>query len=220
VRARLPGERQLLEPGRAHRAGAQDRAPHARDQRDGARGHRRRDGSPRASPTSTRAPTGNGPASTARCGPASWCSRPARSRRRGCSSTRARRSFPDGLANSSGTVGRYITDTTGTDVAGFVPEAARPRAAQRGRRGRDARLHAVVARQREAPTSARLPHRGVGRARAAGYGFLGGIQRLPNPGARRPRGKAPPRAAATAPSSRTTTAASTARRSASRGAAR
>jgi choline dehydrogenase-like flavoprotein len=29
--------------------------------------------------------------------------------------------FPQGLANSSGTVGRYITDTTGTDVAGFIP---------------------------------------------------------------------------------------------------
>jgi choline dehydrogenase-like flavoprotein len=26
-----------------------------------------------------------------------------------------------GLANSSGTVGKYITDTTGTDVAGFIP---------------------------------------------------------------------------------------------------
>jgi choline dehydrogenase-like flavoprotein len=30
--------------------------------------------------------------------------------------------FPNGLANSSGTVGRYITDTTGTDVAGFIPK--------------------------------------------------------------------------------------------------
>ena len=29
--------------------------------------------------------------------------------------------FPNGLANSSGTVGKYITDTTGTDVAGFIP---------------------------------------------------------------------------------------------------
>lgn len=29
--------------------------------------------------------------------------------------------FPHGLANSSGTVGKYLTDTTGTDVAGFVP---------------------------------------------------------------------------------------------------
>jgi choline dehydrogenase-like flavoprotein len=29
--------------------------------------------------------------------------------------------FPHGLANSSGVVGRYLTDTTGTDVAGFIP---------------------------------------------------------------------------------------------------
>ena len=29
--------------------------------------------------------------------------------------------FPNGLANSSGTVGKYLTDTTGTDLAGFIP---------------------------------------------------------------------------------------------------
>jgi choline dehydrogenase-like flavoprotein len=29
--------------------------------------------------------------------------------------------FPQGLANGSGTVGRYLTDTTGTSVAGFIP---------------------------------------------------------------------------------------------------
>jgi choline dehydrogenase-like flavoprotein len=29
--------------------------------------------------------------------------------------------FPTGLANSSGTVGKYITDTTGSDVSGFIP---------------------------------------------------------------------------------------------------
>lgn len=29
--------------------------------------------------------------------------------------------FPEGLANSSGMVGKYLTDTTGTDVAGFIP---------------------------------------------------------------------------------------------------
>jgi choline dehydrogenase-like flavoprotein len=29
---------------------------------------------------------------------------------------------PDGLANSSGVVGRYITDTTGTGVGGFIPK--------------------------------------------------------------------------------------------------
>ncbi|HYR07075.1 MAG TPA: GMC family oxidoreductase, partial [Longimicrobium sp.] len=30
--------------------------------------------------------------------------------------------FPQGLANGSGTVGKYLTDTTGTDVAGFIPK--------------------------------------------------------------------------------------------------
>jgi choline dehydrogenase-like flavoprotein len=30
--------------------------------------------------------------------------------------------FPHGLANSSGVVGTYLTDTTGTDVAGFIPK--------------------------------------------------------------------------------------------------
>jgi choline dehydrogenase-like flavoprotein len=29
--------------------------------------------------------------------------------------------FPQGVANSSGTVGKYITDTTGTDAAGYIP---------------------------------------------------------------------------------------------------
>jgi choline dehydrogenase-like flavoprotein len=29
--------------------------------------------------------------------------------------------FPQGLANASGTLGKYITDTTGTDVAGYIP---------------------------------------------------------------------------------------------------
>jgi choline dehydrogenase-like flavoprotein len=32
--------------------------------------------------------------------------------------------FPQGLANSSGVVGKYLTDTTGTDVAGFIPAMA------------------------------------------------------------------------------------------------
>jgi len=30
--------------------------------------------------------------------------------------------FPNGLANGSGTAGKYITDTTGTDVGGFIPK--------------------------------------------------------------------------------------------------
>jgi choline dehydrogenase-like flavoprotein len=32
--------------------------------------------------------------------------------------------FPHGLANSSGVVGKYLTDTTGTDMAGFIPRLA------------------------------------------------------------------------------------------------
>jgi choline dehydrogenase-like flavoprotein len=32
--------------------------------------------------------------------------------------------FPQGLANGSGTVGKYLTDTTGTDLAGFIPAMA------------------------------------------------------------------------------------------------
>ena len=82
-----------------------------------------------------------------------------------------------------------------------------PRPAQRRRRGRHAPVHAVVARQQEARLPARLPHRGVRRRRAAGFGFGGGIQ-------------TPATAAATASSSRTTTASTTARRSASPAAAR
>jgi choline dehydrogenase-like flavoprotein len=30
--------------------------------------------------------------------------------------------WPQGLANSSGTLGKYLTDTTGTDVGGFIPK--------------------------------------------------------------------------------------------------
>lgn len=30
--------------------------------------------------------------------------------------------FPNGLANSSGTVGKYLTDTTGSSVSGFIPK--------------------------------------------------------------------------------------------------
>jgi choline dehydrogenase-like flavoprotein len=30
--------------------------------------------------------------------------------------------FPNGLANSSGVVGKYLTDTTGTSVSGFIPK--------------------------------------------------------------------------------------------------
>ena len=59
---------------------------------------------------------------TTTCARASSCSRRARASRRGSCSTRSRRSFPHGLANSSGVVGKYLTDSTGTGVSGFIPK--------------------------------------------------------------------------------------------------
>ncbi len=50
---------------------------------------------------------------------------------------------------------------------GLHPRHDGSRSAQRGRRRRPARLHAVVAGQQEARLPARLPHRGVGRAASA-----------------------------------------------------
>src|SRR6266567_6787639 len=60
--------------------------------------------------------------------------------------------FPNGLANASGTVGKYITDTTGTDVGGFIPKMMD-----------------------------HVPHNhdGVGGMHLPGYGFMGGIHRYP-----------------------------------------
>ena len=66
--------------------------------------------------------------------------------------------FPNGLANSSGVVGRYLTDSTGLGVQGHIPEDGVERAAQRRRRERIASVHAVVARQQQARFPARLPH--------------------------------------------------------------
>ena len=117
--------------------------------------------------------------------------------------------FPHGLANSSGTVGRYLTDTTGVSVSGFIPKLMDRRAAQRRWRRRRASLHAVVARQPAARFPAWLPHRDWRRPAHA-------ERRVPR---RHPQvhrhgrgrsGASPP--AATASASRTTTAASTARR--------
>ena len=76
--------------------------------------------------------------------------------------------FPQGLANSSGAVGRYLTDTTGVERERVHPEDDARRAAQRGRRRRHASLHAVVARQPHARLPARLSHRARRRAADAG----------------------------------------------------
>ena len=95
----------------------QDRQAHDRRQRDGARGDDRTPTASRpASPTST-------PRSNAehQVRAQSSCSPRAAASRRACCSTRSRRGFPNGLANSSGVVGKYLTDSTGLSVSGFIP---------------------------------------------------------------------------------------------------
>ncbi len=54
-------------------------------------------------------------------------------------------SFPDGMANSSGLVGRYIMDTVGSAVCRLPAHPPGPSPSQRRWCGRHARLHALVA---------------------------------------------------------------------------
>ena len=108
------------------------------------------------------------PAARTTCARGSSCWRPARASRRGILLNSTSSRFPHGLANSSGAVGRYLTDTTGVSVSRLHPEDDGRRAAQRGRRRRHASLHAVVARQPDARFPARLSHRARRRAADAG----------------------------------------------------
>ena len=66
---------------------------------------------------------------------------------------------PAGLANSSGVLGKYLTDSTGLNVSGFIPALMDAPRYNAGRRRRHAPLRAVVGRQQEARLPARLPHR-------------------------------------------------------------
>ena len=87
--------------------------------------------------------------------------------------------FPNGLANSSGTVGKYITDTTGTDVGGFIPKMMDHVPHNHDGVGG---MHLYMPWWLE---NAKLGFpRGYhievwGGAHAPGYGFMGGIHRYP-----------------------------------------
>ncbi|HXI32511.1 MAG TPA: GMC family oxidoreductase [Gemmatimonadales bacterium] len=90
--------------------------------------------------------------------------------------------FPNGLANSSGLVGKYLTDTTGSDLAGIIPKLADSVPHNEDGVGgmhlympwwlNDAKLdfprgyHIEVWGGRDMPS----------------YGFMGGIQRFPGGG--------------------------------------
>src|SRR5207249_2287019 len=85
----------------------------------------------------------------------------------------------NGLANSSGTVGKYITDTTGTDVGGFIPKMMDHVPHNHDGVGG---MHLYMPWWLE---NAKLGFpRGYhievwGGAHAPGYGFMGGIHRYP-----------------------------------------
>ena len=90
--------------------------------------------------------------------------------------------FPDGLANSSGMVGRYLTDSTGTDVAGFIPrlmDNVPPNEDGVGG-GHIYMPWWLDNRDLDFPRGYHIEVWG-GRG-MPGYGFMGGIHRYPNGG--------------------------------------
>ncbi|MCH7682534.1 MAG: GMC family oxidoreductase [Gemmatimonadetes bacterium] len=90
--------------------------------------------------------------------------------------------FPDGLANSSGMVGRYLTDSTGTDVAGFIPRLMDnvPHNEDGVGGGHIYMPWWLDNRDLDFPRGYHIEVWG-GRG-MPGYGFMGGIQRYPNGG--------------------------------------
>ena len=87
--------------------------------------------------------------------------------------------FPNGLANSSGVVGKYLTDSTGLSVSGFIPEADGHAALQRGRRRRHA-LYVPWWGDNKKLGFPRGYHIELGGGFGMpGYGFSGGIQNYP-----------------------------------------
>ncbi len=90
--------------------------------------------------------------------------------------------FPDGLANGSGKVGKYLTDTTGAGVSGFIPSMMeRPPHNEDGAGGG----HVFMPWWLDNSTLdfPRGYHIEVGGGfHMPGYGFMGGIERYPSGG--------------------------------------
>ncbi|HEY0811119.1 MAG TPA: GMC family oxidoreductase, partial [Longimicrobiales bacterium] len=86
--------------------------------------------------------------------------------------------FPQGLGNSSGTLGKYVTDTTGTDVAGFIPKLMEHVPHNEDGVGG---MHVYMPwwldnKKLDFPRGYHIEVWG-GRRGMPGYGFMGGIQR-------------------------------------------
>ena len=202
VQPRLRSEGELLEPRRADCAGVGDGQAHAHHQRDGARGH----------------------AWQRRPGERGVVHRQEHRRRRACA-RQDRRAGGQRVRDGADVVEFKVEQLSkrprqlerhGGQVSHRHDRWQRrrvhsvdgqPHSAQPRRRGRHARVHALVARQQEARLPARLPYRSVGRHEPAVRPALAAAFSGTT-------------AAATASSSRPTTASTTARRSASTAAAR
>jgi choline dehydrogenase-like flavoprotein len=90
--------------------------------------------------------------------------------------------FPQGLANSSGMVGKYLTDTTGTDVMGFIPAMADhvPHNEEGVGGGHVYMPWWLDNAKLDFPRGYHIEvWGGLG---TPSYGFMGGIQRYPNAG--------------------------------------
>ena len=87
--------------------------------------------------------------------------------------------FPDGLANSSGVVGRYLTDSTGLSVAGHIPKMEHGVPHNEDGTG-GAHLYMPWWGDNTKLAFPRGYHieLGGGRRSAPGFGFMGGIQRF------------------------------------------
>jgi choline dehydrogenase-like flavoprotein len=87
--------------------------------------------------------------------------------------------FPQGLANGSGVIGKYLTDTTGAGVAGFIPRLAdMPPHNEDGAGGAHIFMPWWLDNRRlDFPRGYHIEV-GGGR-RMPGYGFMGGIHRYP-----------------------------------------
>ena len=118
VRPRLRDALELLVAVGADPAGDEDRQAEDHHQRDGARGHgRRRTGWPPASRYIDKATKRDNHVRARIVVLAASACESARILLNSKSSK-----FPQGLANSSGAVGKYLTDSTGASVSGFIPK--------------------------------------------------------------------------------------------------
>src|SRR6185437_10804758 len=90
--------------------------------------------------------------------------------------------FPHGLANSSGIIGKYITDTTGAGLNGFIPKMVNRMPHNEDGSGGN-HIYMPWTKDNKKLDFPRGYHIEVGGGfDAPSYGFMGGIQRYPNAG--------------------------------------